>query len=195
MQKKDIIYEIYRDKRTVFSLNDIAQLIGETNINLLKQKINYYVKKGKLNNIRKGIYTKDMPEIDELACKIYKPSYISTETVLQKSGVIFQYYSSKTMVSYLSREIEVDFPGKQITISFRKIKYDVLLNNKGIISLPSGINEASPERAFLDTLYLMKDFYFDNINVLNKDKVYELLPIYKNGSLNKRVKKLLSKND
>jgi predicted transcriptional regulator of viral defense system len=44
----------------------------------------------------------------EIATKIYKPSYISFETVLSQSGVIFQYYSQIFVASYLTREIEVD---------------------------------------------------------------------------------------
>lgn len=190
MQEKDVIFEIYKDSRSVFNLNDIAQILNETDNALLRQKIYYYVKTGRLNNIRKGIYVKDNFDIEELSCKIYKPSYISLETVLQKSGLIFQYYKKITLVSYLSRTIEIE-ANKGIELSFRKIKNNILLNTSGIVRNNNGINIASPERAFLDTLYLMKNFYFDNLSSLNKKKVKDLLKIYNSNSLNQRVYKIL----
>ena len=57
--KKDIIGSVYNDKRTVFKLIDIAQLSGEVNFLSLNNKLNYYVRTGKLLNPRKGIYAKE----------------------------------------------------------------------------------------------------------------------------------------
>ena len=48
----DILFEIYKDSRTVFRINDIALLINN-NDHLMYQKLNKLVKKGKLLNIRK----------------------------------------------------------------------------------------------------------------------------------------------
>ena len=73
----NIIIAIYQDMRTVFRLIDIALLTGETAFQPLNKKLNYYVKTGKLNNSRKGIYTKTNYNPQELACKIFIPSYIS----------------------------------------------------------------------------------------------------------------------
>ena len=103
-------------------------LIGETNFQSLNKKLNYYVRTGKLLNPRKGVYTKPNYDPVELACIIYTPSYISLEYVLQKSGIIFQYDSRITAVSYLSRGIEV----AGTTYLFRKIKGEILLNTAGI---------------------------------------------------------------
>ena len=49
-------------------------------------------------------------------------------------------------------------------------------------------NIASLERAFLDVVYLHKNYHFDNLSVLDWDKVYEILPIY--GG-NKRMAKMI----
>jgi len=48
--------------------------------------------------------------------------------------------------------------------------------------------EATKERAFLDALYLYKDYHFDNLEQLNKEKVMELAKIYNNKALIKRTK-------
>ena len=37
---------------------------------------------------------------------------------------------------------------------------------------------ASKERAFLDMLYLYKEYHFDNLESINWEKVAEILPIY-----------------
>jgi hypothetical protein len=104
---------------------------------------------------------------------------------LQKSGVIFQYDSTVTVVSYLSREIEVD----GTTYNFRRIKGEVMTNQLGIES-DGGIWIATPERAFLDMIYLYPNFYFDNLAALDKKKVFAILPVYCKKAMEKRVKEL-----
>jgi len=48
---------------------------------------------------------------------------------------------------------------------------------------------ASLERAFLDRVYRNPDYHFDNLDVLNWEKVFNILPIYNNKEMNKRVNK------
>lgn len=187
MKKKDFILEIYKEKRTVFTLRDIALLAEESNHSSLKQKINYYVKNKSLLNIRRGVYAKDNFDPEELACKIYTPAYISLEYVLQKAGIIFQYDERLTLVSYLSRSIKAG----NYSLIYRKIKGDVLLNVSGILRKENGVNMATPERAFLDMLYLNKKFHFDHISGIDREKAMDILPIFQSKQLDKRVGKLL----
>ncbi|MDR2232489.1 MAG: hypothetical protein LBE56_05120 [Tannerella sp.] len=188
-KEMDILFEIYKDSRTVFKINDIALLL-DSNDRLLYQKLNKLVKKGKLLNIRKGIYAKEGYKAEELACLLYTPTYISLGYVLQRSGVVFQYDSAITNVSYLNREIYVN--GQ--SIQYRQVKREILLNTSGIVNR-NNINMATPERAFLDTLYLNGFFYFDNINPLNINKIYELLPLYDSSKLIRETEKILAKNE
>ena len=185
--KPDIILAIYSDNRTVFRLKDIAMLTGETNFQSLNKKLNYHVKTGKLLNPRKGIYTKPNYKTEEMACTIYTPSYISLEFVLQKAGIVFQYDSRITVISYLSRNIEID--GQ--TYLYRKLKNELLINTEGIDRKPNQINIAKPERAFLDILYLNKEYYFDNLNPLNKELIYKLLPLFQSKILEQKAGKYL----
>jgi hypothetical protein len=182
----DILFGIYKDSRTVFRINDIALLL-DSDDPLLYQKLNKLVKKGKLLNIRKGIYAKEGYKSEELACLLYTPTYISLGYVLQRSGVIFQYDSAITNICYLNREICVN----EQSIRYRQIKREILLNTSGIIH-QNNTNIATPERAFLDTLYLNGFFYFDNIKQLNVKKIYELLPIYNSASLMRKTEKILN---
>ncbi|MBE0673626.1 MAG: hypothetical protein IH591_03105 [Bacteroidales bacterium] len=185
-----VLQAIYPDSRTVFRLIDVAMLTGETDFQSLNRSLNYFVRSGKLASPRKGIYAKPVFSYEEVANIICTPSYISLQYVLQREGVIFQYRSGITSVSYLSRTIKVG--GSEL--SYRKIKDTVLVNTTGLLQKDNKINIATPERAFLDLLYLEGEFWFDNLNILNRNKVMKILPIYESKALTRRVIKLM-KND
>ena len=173
MRKLNIL-AIYRSNKTVFTFKDLSLILSETNRDYLKKMIYRYVKAGKLYPLRRGIYAKDRNYNKlELATKIYTPSYVSFETVLTKAGVIFQYYSKILVASYLSREIVVD----NQTYSYKKVK-DAILTNQAGIENKENYSVASPERAFLDILYLYKDYHFDNLSSLDWKKVYKILSNY-----------------
>ena len=189
MQKGDYLDSILRSDKTVFTVKDIALLWRDENIDAARVRLSYYVKKGNLLKIRHGIYVKDKNYNKlELATRIFTPSYVSFETVLAKEGLIFQYQTTVTVASYLSRDITVD---GQI-YSYRKIKDAVLTNSVGI-EQTGNISIATKERAFLDTLYSNTDYHFDNINALDWEKLSQLWPqlLYKNKRLEKKVKSLV----
>jgi hypothetical protein len=177
---------IYNKNQTVFTFRELVLLDETIDIKFLKQRINYHVKTGKLLNLRKGIYAKLDYNPEELASKVYSPSYISLEYVLRKEGMLFQYSDAITCISYLSRDMIV----KENEISFRKIKNSILLNTLGIRRQENGINIATPERAFLDRLYLNGNIYTDFYEKLNKNLVFRLLEIYNSKILNERVKQI-----
>ncbi|MEG1573053.1 MAG: hypothetical protein RSC04_01890 [Bacteroidales bacterium] len=102
-QKKDIVFAVYSDNRTIFTLNDIAMLTGIDNYISLSKRIDYHVKQGKLLRPRKGANAKSNYNTEELACSLYTPSYISLEYVLQKAAVVFQYDERLTTVSFESK--------------------------------------------------------------------------------------------
>jgi len=183
-ENNEMLYDILNDKRTVYTLPDIAMLVEESNFESINDKINYYVKTNRLNRPRKGIYVKNNYNPLELACRLYTPSYISLEYVLQQAGIIFQYDNTITAVSYLSRKLSID----NNNYSYRKIKNEIIVDNAGIEQVHN-INIATPERAFLDILYLNSNYYFDNLRLLNRELVAELLPIYESKALEARLKK------
>jgi len=182
--KGEYLEVLLRSPKTVFSTKDAALLWSEEKESTISARLNKYVKSGKLNPLRRGIYSKDKNyDKYELATKIYTPSYISLETVLGAAGVTFQLYGHIFIMSYMTKEIECD--GNKF--AYRKIKDTILTNQIGIESREN-YNIASPERAFLDVVYLNKDYHFDNLSALNWEKVYEILPIY--GG-NKRMAKMV----
>ena len=186
MQQDNLLVKLYQSPKTIFTIKDIALLWAENDYNKLKAKIAYYAKNGGLVRLRNGIYAKDKNyNVRELATSLVTPSYIGFETVLRDSGVIFQHYESIFVAALRSREIKCD--GRNF--KYQQLQKEILYNPMGIVHDDKGIATASKERAFLDTLYRSKDYYFDNLRSINWEMCFELSKIYKNQALVKRLKK------
>lgn len=183
MEKGNYLSVLLRTGKTVFSTKDLALLWGEPNTGATRIRLHQLVETGELHNIRQGFYaTSRNYNRQELATRILTPSYISFETVLVQEGLIYQYFEAISLACYTTREFVVD--GQQYR--FRKMKRTVLLNLMGI-EPGEGASMATRERAMLDMLYVDPFFYFDNVNSVNWERVFAILPIYENLSLTKRV--------
>ncbi len=179
----DIILTLYSQPHSVFTLDEISLLFPQTSYQNLRSSIRYFTNVGKLKRIRQGIYAKNDYNFLEVANKLYRPSYISLETVLTKGGVVFQYYETIFVVSYLTRSVEIN----GANIQYRQMKGEVLTNLSGI-EQKDGYFIATLERAFLDAVYLYKNYYFDNLSTLNWEKILELEKIYHSKALEKRIR-------
>lgn len=172
--QKSLLQSILRSDQTVFSMKDLVLLWGKPDTPTVKAQMSYYAKKGYVYRIRRGLYAKNKDyNRYEVATKIMTPSYISFETVLLDAGVTFQWYSRIFVASYQARTIECDGQIYQ----YRELKGELLTNNHGI-SIKPHYSIATPERAFLDVVYLHKGYWFDNLSALNWEKVFDLVPIY-----------------
>jgi len=188
MKKKPIKGEflevLLRSPQTIFSTKEVALLWGESNDTVVSRRLNNYAQVGKLVRVRRALYAKDRNYNRwELATRIYTPAYISFETVLAAEGIVFQFYGNIFVASYLEREINAD--GQKISLV--RMKDYVLSNIAGIIH-KDGVAIATKERAFLDRLYVSKKYHFDNLPSLDWNKIFELLPIYRNKRLEKKVR-------
>lgn len=179
---------ILGSERTVFTVQTLSMLTGADDSAQLTKSLHYYAKDGKIGNPRRGIYTKLKYNEQEMACSLFRPSYISMEYVLQRAGVVFQWDDSITGISYVNRAVEVD--GRQYR--YRRINPELWIGLEGI-EQRDNIAMATPERAFLDMMYLSAgNCYFDNLRPLSVKRVRELLPLYRSARLNERVAKMLN---
>ncbi len=184
LTKGEFLGAILRSPNTVFSTKDVALLWNEDDKSVITDRLKRYVQAEKLIRVRRGLYAKDKNyNRFELATRIYTPSYVSFETVLTREGVSFQYYGNIFVASYINREITI---GDQ-RITFIRMKDYVLSNTLGIES-KAGYSIATKERAFLDRIYVSKDYHFDNIASLDWSKVFAIAPIYHNKRLEKKIK-------
>ena len=186
--QKNVLEVILSSSRSVFNIQSLRMLMECENSQRLTQSLHYYIKEGKINNPRRGIYTKASYNEQEMACSLFRPAYISLEYVLQRAGVVFQYDDTITCVSYLNRIVEIDDKSYQ----FRIINPELWIGMEGI-EQHDNILIATPERAFLDMVYLSAgNCYFDNLHPLNKTNVKQLLPLYQSNVLTMRTTELLN---
>jgi predicted transcriptional regulator of viral defense system len=177
--------KLSKSSNTVFSFNDLAYYFGVDKQKLVS-KVTYYTKKWYLYKIKRGLYSINKNyNVLELAIKIQKWSYISLETALKKYGINFQYQSEIYVIWYKNEEIIVD----SNKIIFKVIKKDVRENFEWIIS-EDNYMIASKYRAILDTLYLYKEFFFDNLDDIDWWELEKLSKIYNSKILEKRVTNL-----
>jgi hypothetical protein len=185
LHKKGFLNELLRLRQSVFSFRELMLLWGGIDAKTARARVHYYVKNNDLRRLRRGLYAKDMNyDRLELATKIFTPSYVSFETVLGAGGVTFQHYERIFVATYQSKEIEC----VNQRFSFKTIQRSILTNSVGVENRDFYFI-ASLERAFLDIVYLHKEYHFDNLSPLNWERVYRILPIYGgNKSMEKRVK-------
>jgi hypothetical protein len=93
-------------------------------------------------------------------------------------------------LSYLSREVDIDHH----IFSFRKIKNELIVSQQGILQQGNTVTIATPERAFLDILYLNGVMYFDNLHPLKRELIEQILPVYNSKVLIKRVQTIFKDN-
>jgi len=183
MATDSIIAKLYASPKTILTTKDIALIWGEINTVNLLAKIKYYAKQGSLIRLTRGVFAKDKNyDPKELATSLYTPSYISFETVLREAGIIFQHLDS----IFVAGPYPITKKIGDTTVTFRKLKDSVLYSALGVKN-ENNCSIATPERAFLDTVYLSPKFYFDNLRSINWEFCFELAKIYDNKQLIKRV--------
>jgi len=180
-----LIAKLYKSSKTILTNKDLALLWRESDKSKLNAKIAYYVKQKTLISLARGVFAKTKQyDPKELATSIYIPAYISFETVLREAGIIFQHYDTMFVASKWSKTMIIDGH----TFTFRKLKDTVLYNPTGI-TMQGNYSIATSERAFLDMIYLFPNYYFDNLQPINFQKCFELVKIYDNQQVVKRLNK------
>jgi predicted transcriptional regulator of viral defense system len=175
-----------KGKKTVFTVADIASILERNVDDNLVSNINYYVRRGELINLSKGLYALDLFDSFELANKLRRPSYISFYTALQEGGIVFQEYSTIYLACNRSEEIEI----LETKLKYRKLKDEILLNPLGIIQGET-YSKATVERALCDKIYLDGVEYFDNLESINWDFAFEMADkVYGSKKLKDNLSKL-----
>lgn len=180
--------QLLKSSKTLFTTDELSQIWPGLSRATLLDKIKYLLRTKKLKRIKRGLYSLVDREIDvfELGIKLKTPSYVSFYTVLLEAGIVFQYYGDIYLASSNSVEIEANSQN----YIFKKMKDEVLFNPKGIITR-ANYQIATPERAYLDTLYLNPGIGIDNESKLDAKFCLELAEIYQNNRLINEVKKRL----
>ena len=182
---------------TVFSLADIRQVEP----GFLRRRLNEWQEKGYIKKVIKGYYVFSSLGLDEkalfeIANRIYSPSYISFEMALAYYGLIPESVYGITSASTRKTSHFVTPLGEFLYRTIRPKLYfgfDLLKNDGKRFLL------ASPEKAFLDLLYIKTEFRdaagFEGMRInrevflklMGRGKMNDYLGAYGQKSLKSRV--------
>jgi hypothetical protein len=167
------INELLKLDRKLYHSNDLAILWEITNKNTLYTTIKRYVQKGIFIPIFKGLYaTIPIAQLDPLELGqaiIHKYTYLTTESVLVRHGIITQAIYQYTFVSTISKKVTVG----GMTFLYRKLQ-DTYLNNPTGVSSNDGTFVATVERAVADMLYFNPSYHFDLSENIDWEKVKKI---------------------
>ena len=172
------IEKIISSWKTVFTVWDLRKILKLDNDYSIRNYLTKQWKKQILNKIYYWIWVFKKYDLFELATKIKKNSYISFETVLKKEWIVFQDYWNTI---FLACDNSLEKQTKDNKFKFLKIKDSILYNPLWILHKWT-YSIASKERAICDRLYLSTNYYFDNLEDIDLEKLEQISKIY-----NKRV--------
>jgi predicted transcriptional regulator of viral defense system len=181
---------ILRQLPNLFHYADVGKFTGNANVFLTRA-----LAKGFVERVTRGVYINRLregdPSVEEVACFLRTPSYISCEWALNRHGLILQ---SPVVCTVLTLDTAVGAARNirfgSITIEFSRIA-PRLFNG---FETRDGFNMALPEKALLDTIYLRQHIPFaDELDLDNiqKDKLMSLSELFP-AIVRKRLEAMLA---
>jgi predicted transcriptional regulator of viral defense system len=181
---------ILRQLPNLFHYTDVEKFTGNANVFLTRA-----LAKGFVERVTRGVYINRLregdPSVEEVACFLRTPSYISCEWALNRHGLILQspvVCTVLTLDTAVGAARNIRFGG--ITIEFSRIA-PRLFNG---FETRDGFNMALPEKALLDTIYLRQHIPFaDELDLDNiqKDKLMSLSELFP-AIVRKRLEAMLA---
>jgi len=157
----DKIGILVQQPQKLFHTSDLKILWNILNQNTLHKTIARLIKKGVLISLQKGFYSIiPLNQLDPIEIgfrAINQFSYLSTESVLSKNGIINQSPSKITFISNTSTNFNIN----NTSYLVRQLKPQCLNNSIGITQDNNGVFTATIERAVADILYFQPNYHFD----------------------------------
>lgn len=163
----DKISVLIQQPQKLFHTSDLKIIWGLYNESTLYQTIYRLIKKKILFRIQKGFYSMvPLDQLDPIEIgfrAINHFSYLSTESVLSKNGIINQ---SPNKITFISSS-PANFNINAVSYLVRQLKPQCLNNTLGIIQNDKGIFMATVERAIADMLYFQPNYHFDADSIID----------------------------
>ena len=181
---------VLRQLPNLFHYADVEKFTGNANVFLTRA-----LAKGFVERVTRGVYINRLregePSVEEVACFLRTPSYISCEWALNRHGLILQspvVCTVLTLDTAVGAARNIRFGG--ITIEFSRIA-PRLFNG---FETRNGFNMALQEKALLDAIYLRQHIPFaDELDLDNiqKDKLMSLSELFP-AIVRKRLEAMLA---
>lgn len=157
----------------LFHAHDLANLWDIKNPNTLYTTLKRYTQAELLFRVYKGFYSiYPASKIDPFLLGIkamHRYSYVSTETILFKEGIINQKINAITLVSSISCKFKIG----NTFFKTRQMKDGILFNQSGIVN-NNNILTATIDRAVADMLYFNPKMYFDSSSQIDWEEVEKI---------------------
>jgi len=163
----DKISVLIQQPQKLFHTSDLKVIWGIYNESTLYQTIYRLIKKKIFFRVQKGLYSMvPLNQLDPIEIgfrAINHFSYLSTESVLAKNGIINQSPNKITFISSAPANFTIN--GNLYLV--RQLKPQCLNNTVGIIQNDKGVFMATTERAITNMLYFQPNYHFDADNLIN----------------------------
>lgn len=177
---KKVNYHEFRKKlegleKTYFNILELKKIYGsEREKSSLKNLLSRWSKDGLIFSLGNSYYCFDIARLDYLnfACNIVKPSYISFEYALNFYGLVEQVQQVITLTTVKRHKFVYSGP---YTFEYTKIKEEMFFG----YDLVDSYYIATPEKALLDTIYLVSrnkrlvDLDSLNYKKINKKRLFD----------------------
>lgn len=150
--------EILQALPALFRSADLLKFTGNANVFLTRA-----LERGHVIRLTRGVYVnsrmKAEPSLEEAACFVRTPSYISAEWALHRHGIILQAPTVCTVVT-LSTAVGVtrNLSWRGVTIEYSHIADRLYFG----FAAQDGFNLATPEKALLDCIYYRTSVPFED---------------------------------
>lgn len=176
----------------LFTTADVAKFVSDDNVFLFRAGRKGYVRKLANRIYWNVLFSPQPPSVERVACFARRPSYISGEWALNHHGVLLQVPTvclAVTLHDAIGRRNSILYSG--YTIEYSRIQErlylpDQILNRDGVLM-------ATPEKAFLDTLYLRQRLpVVDELELdeLDRGRLWALASLYP-GAVIRQVERLV----
>lgn len=181
MTTMELIQTLQSLDRGYFTVADMGKIVGLSK-DSLKVALNRLTTKKVLTRVKRGVYQLSLSQIDvkKIANQLYYPSYLSFESALSIYGILSQIPFTQTFAT-VKKSKKMNLGNTEV--EFTQVKKDLFFG----YTLENGIYIAEPEKALLDTLYLVsrgkRSINIDELDLkeIKKEKIEEYatkFPVY-----------------
>lgn len=149
MTSLDAIQKLQEFKKDYYTLKDLQSIL-DVPASSLKVQLSRWCKQGIFIRLTKGIYVPYNAKVDtqKVANQVYYPSYLSFESALNYYGILSQIPYTLTFATQKK--------SKKLVLKDTQVEYTQLANRLFFgYTLENGIYLATPEKALMDTIYLI----------------------------------------
>jgi predicted transcriptional regulator of viral defense system len=150
---------LYRDfvrniQMPIFTSNQAEKILAHDYVNIALAR---WEGQGVITRLKQGLYIQADVEVDEMliANYLYKPSYVSLETILNQAGIIPDIPS---MVTSIVTGRPRKYTNTIGTFAYSKLPSSLFFGYEMIMDNQSGqyLQVATPEKAILDWMYVRR---------------------------------------